>query len=119
MPPRSSNYPAWDRSIGQGTAEDLLENLLRSALHLLVGLLLSIYILDACSKDATPCVLIASKCDAPISSRRIDPHEVQQLCMEETGIESVEVSMDYPDTHKRCISVILRSFVENQIGKST
>ena len=38
--------------------------------------------------------------------------------MEETGIESVQISIDTPDAHKRCISVVLRNFVKDQRGKS-
>ena len=65
-----------------------------------------------------PCVLIASKCDIPVSNRRIDPQEVEQLCMEETGIESVRISTESPENYKRCISVVLRNFLNNQPGES-
>ena len=74
--------------------------------------------LDACSKGSTPCVLIASKCDVPIDSRRIDPQEIEQLCMEETGIESIQISINSPESYKRCVSVVLRNFITNQPGES-
>ena len=63
-------------------------------------------------------MLVSSNCDAPANSRLIDPHEVEQLCMDETGIESIQTSIDAPDTHKRCISVVLRNYIRNEIGQS-
>ena len=73
--------------------------------------------LDACSKNRLPCVLVASKCDAPSSSRRIDPSEVEQLCMAETGIESIQTSIESSDAQKRCVSIILRNFISDEAGK--
>jgi hypothetical protein len=62
-----------------------------------------------------PCVLVSCKCDAPLSNRRIDPQEVEQLCMEETGIEVIQTSADAPETHKRCISIVLRNFITEPV----
>ena len=41
--------------------------------------------------------------------RRIDPIEIEHSCMEETGILAIETSVNAPNTHKRCISVVLRN----------
>ena len=73
--------------------------------------------LDACAKSSTPCVLVACKCDLPLSSRQINPREVEVVCMDETGFEAVQTSIDAPDTHKRCISIMLRGIMLDHSGQ--
>ena len=63
-------------------------------------------------------MLIACKCDVPPNKRRLDPLEIEQSCMEETGIEAIETSINTPNSHKKCISVMMRDLLAVRNGQS-
>lgn len=68
-------------------------------------------LLKALSKDGIPTVLVSAKSDSPRGSWEVDHDMVQELCSPGTGIESFPVSLSAPETHKRCISIILRNIM--------
>lgn len=77
---------------------------------------------DALSNSAIPCVLVSCKCDQSPDSRQLDPRLIEQLGTSfgpgMGGIDSFQTSADYPESHKRCISVILRAIVSKESGWS-
>lgn len=73
--------------------------------------------LEALSKDGVPTVLVSAKSDSPRGSWEVDHDMVEELCNTVTGIESFPVSLSAPETHKRCISIILRNIVEERRGE--
>lgn len=73
--------------------------------------------LEALSKDGIPTVLVSAKSDSPRGSWEVDHDMVQELCSPGTGIESFPVSLSAPETHKRCISIILRNIMLKRRGE--
>ena len=70
---------------------------------------------DVLFKVEMPCVLVSCKCDISPTSQHIDARSIEQLC--NNNIKSFQTSVDSPETHKRCISVILRNFVSQRLGE--
>ncbi|KAL8676581.1 MAG: hypothetical protein Q9186_006914 [Xanthomendoza sp. 1 TL-2023] len=64
----------------------------------------------ACSKGTVPTVLVCSKCDVPSRLRQVDSQTAEHL---RSGvipnIQIYQTSIQAPDSHKRCLSFILRS----------
>lgn len=73
--------------------------------------------LEALSKNDIPTLLVSAKSDAPRGSWDVDPDMVDELCSTVTGIESFPVSLSAPETHKRCISIILRNIMVKRRGE--
>ncbi|KAL8916183.1 MAG: hypothetical protein Q9172_006414 [Xanthocarpia lactea] len=66
--------------------------------------------LRACSKSAIPTVLVCSKCDVPPEIRQVDSQITEQLRNGVVGdIQMYQTSIKAPDSHKRCLSFILRN----------
>ena len=80
-------------------------------------LTLSILISDACSIAAIPTVLVASKCDNPRKTWQIDQRMIEGICSTADGVESFQTSATSPETHKRCVSVILRNIISGKAGE--
>lgn len=74
--------------------------------------------LDAFSKCAMPWVLVSNKCDIPPNARQINPQAFEQICNAFGETQSFHTSFNAPETHKRCISAILRTFMPDPSGKS-
>ena len=72
--------------------------------------------LEALSKDDTPTVLVSAKSDSPRGSWEVDHDMVEELCST-AGIECFPVSLSAPETHKRCISIILRKIMVKRRGE--
>ncbi|KAL8797233.1 MAG: hypothetical protein Q9195_000700 [Heterodermia aff. obscurata] len=75
------------------------------------------YVLSAFSKAALPTVLVSSKCDNPPNSWEVDAGKVEGFCTQLDGVESFQTSATAPETHKRCVSVILRNIIAESPGK--
>ena len=60
---------------------------------------------------AIPSILVASQCDNPTSSWQVDHRTIDGPWQEKDGTESFQTSVTSPETHKRCISVILRNIM--------
>lgn len=73
--------------------------------------------LEALSKDDIPTLLVSAKYDSPRGSWEVDRAMVEELCGTVTGIESYPVSLSAPETHKRCISIILRNIMVKRRGE--
>lgn len=73
--------------------------------------------LEALSKDGVPTVLVSAKSDSPRKSWEVNHDSLEELCNTVTGIESFPVSVSAPDTHKRCISIILRNIMAKRRGE--
>ena len=71
---------------------------------------------EALSKNGIPTVLVSAKSDSPREAWEVDPDMVEELCRSVTGIESFPVSSSAPETHKRCISIILRDIMMKRRG---
>lgn len=67
-------------------------------------------LLEALSKDALPTVLVSAKCDNPFKLWEVDLEKVESFC-NSVKIEVFKTSASAPETHKRCISVILRNIM--------
>lgn len=65
--------------------------------------------LGALSHDTTAAVLVASNCDHPPRSWQINHKRVEEVCNELGGIEAFQTSISSPETHKRCVSIMLRN----------
>ena len=73
---------------------------------------------EALSKRTVPTVLVSTKCDNPVSSWEVDLDKAELLCSEYHGIEIFQTSTFASETHKRCISVILRNIMMDRRGTS-
>ena len=73
--------------------------------------------LEALSKDGIPTLLVSAKYDSPRGSWEVDHAMVEELCGTVTNIESYPVSLSAPETHKRCISIILRNIMVKRRGE--
>lgn len=62
-------------------------------------------------------ILVSAKSDCPRGSWEVDHNMEEELCSTLTGIESFPVSLSAPETHKRCISIILRSIMLKRRGE--
>lgn len=71
--------------------------------------LTSPFMLDACARNGIPCLLVSCKCDHPPSTWQIDPRAIGDACSTTAIRESFQTTVNAPQTHKRCISIILRS----------
>lgn len=88
----------------------------RRSLSVIV-LMSSVLLLDASSNIAIPTVLISSKCDNPRKAWQINQHMVEGICKTVDGVESFQISVNSPETHKRCVSVILRKIMSERAGE--
>ncbi|KAF1991343.1 ras GEF [Aulographum hederae CBS 113979] len=67
-------------------------------------------ILNALNKSSLPFLLVACKCDHHPSHRQVDPAVVEQRAKAFIGdIGAMQAAGNTPDTHKRCVSVVLRA----------
>lgn len=73
--------------------------------------------LDAFSEAAMPTVLVSSNCDNPPSSWEVDAGRMEGFCSRLEGVESFQTSATAPETHKRCVSVILKKITAERSGK--
>ena len=73
--------------------------------------------LEALSKDGITTVLVSAKSESPRGSWKVGYDVVEGLCSTVTGIESCPVSLSAPETHKRCISIILRNIMAKRRGE--
>ena len=73
--------------------------------------------LDAFSRAAIPTILVSSKCDKPTDSWEVDIGKIQAFCQKFEGVELFQTSANSPETHKRCVSVILRHITTDRYGK--
>ena len=73
--------------------------------------------LDACSKRKLPCVLVTCKCDLPVASRQLDLQAIEESCHDKAGIDCFQASLKAPETHKRCISVMLKNLAPEKLGQ--
>lgn len=73
--------------------------------------------LEALSKDGIATVLVLAKSDSPRVSWEVVHDTVEGLCSTVTGIEACPVSLSAPETHKRCISIILRNIMAKGRGE--
>lgn len=73
-------------------------------------------LLNALSNDATPAVVVASNADHPSKSWRVSLKNIEKLCSEFKGVDSVQTSISAPDSHKRCVSIMLRNIMLDKQG---
>lgn len=74
---------------------------------------------DALSKDHVPTIVVASNCDHSPKSWRIDHGKIERLCARFSGVECFQTSISIPETHKRCVSIILRNVMLERNGKQS
>lgn len=73
---------------------------------------------DSLSNAAIPTILISSKCDNNRKAWQIDQRMIERTCSTIGGIESFQTSASSPETHKRCVSIVLRKVLSARDGKS-
>ncbi len=74
-------------------------------------------LLDALSKDRIPTIVVASNCDHSPKTWQVDHGKVERLCSRFQGVECFQTSISIPETHKRCVSIILRNVMLERNGK--
>lgn len=74
-------------------------------------------LLEALSKHEIPTVLVSAKSDSPPASWEVDHDMLEELCSTITNVEPFSVSLSKPETHKRCISIILRKIMVKKRGE--
>ena len=74
-------------------------------------------ILEALSRNGIPTVLVSAKSDSPRRALEMNHDMVDEFGSTATGIESFPVSLFAPETHKRCISIILRNIMVKRRGE--
>ncbi|KAL8990892.1 MAG: hypothetical protein Q9169_008003, partial [Polycauliona sp. 2 TL-2023] len=66
--------------------------------------------LRTCAKSGMPTVLVCSNCDVPSKLRQVDSQTTEQLRSGVVGnIQVYQSSIKAPDSHKRCLSFVLRN----------
>ena len=79
---------------------------------------ISIFIADAISRAGIPLILIATKCDALFEERQIDPTQIETTAKRSLkNLLTVQTSAGVPETHKRSLSMILRSIIAAPKGE--
>lgn len=81
-------------------------------------LILFLWSLDSLSNAAIPTILVSSKCDNNRKAWQIDQRMIERTCSTIGGIESFQTSASSPETHKRCISIVLRKVLSARDGES-
>ena len=64
-----------------------------------------------------PTVLVSSKRDNSSALGEADASKIEGICKRLDGIESFQTSATAPETHKRCVSVILRNITAKKQGE--
>ena len=64
-------------------------------------------------------MLVSSKCDKDQESWEVEHHIVDGMWTAIEGEESFQTSLVAPETHKRCLSVILRNVMLKKAGRSS
>lgn len=68
--------------------------------------------LNILAKSGLPFVLAACKCDQHPAHREVDPHMVEQKAVSFLGhVNAFSTSEANPDTHRACLSVIIRAAI--------
>ena len=73
---------------------------------------------DLLSNSAIPTILISSKCDNNRKAWQIDQRMIERTCSTISGIELFQTSASSPETHKRCVSIVLRKVLSARHGES-
>ncbi|KAF3482900.1 uncharacterized protein GIQ15_02224 [Arthroderma uncinatum] len=69
-------------------------------------------VLDALRKSSNiPFLVIACKCDGPQEESQHDPLILVQTCRSLLGLKVQRISASIPESHKKCISTILRAII--------
>ncbi|KAG5216437.1 hypothetical protein GY632_7556 [Trichophyton interdigitale] len=69
-------------------------------------------VLDALRKSTNiPFLVIACKCDGPQNESQQDPLTLVQACRSLLGLKVQRISASHPESHKKCISTILRAII--------
>ncbi|EFE31774.1 uncharacterized protein ARB_01373 [Trichophyton benhamiae CBS 112371] len=77
-------------------------------------------ILDALRKSTNiPFLVIACKCDGPQNESQQDPLTLVQACRSLLGLKVQRISASHPESHKKCISTILRAIIMRSAGMSS
>ncbi|KAG8531102.1 uncharacterized protein KY384_004459 [Bacidia gigantensis] len=71
---------------------------------------------SALGRDSIPTVLVASKCDTSPKSWRVTPRMVDSMVKDNKDIQSFQTALCTPETHKRCISIMLRNVILQRHG---
>jgi len=60
---------------------------------------------------------VTCKCDLPVASRQLDLQAIEESCQDKAGIDCFQASLKAPETHKRCISVMLKNLAPEKLGQ--
>ena len=71
-------------------------------------LTLYVRVLGALAHDAIPTILVMSKCDHSPKSWRVTPNMIDDMKTRFKDVESFQTALSSPETHKRCVSIMLR-----------
>ncbi len=82
-----------------------------------IGLLMSMT--DALPRSTLPFVVVACKSDGSLPVYQRDPTNFEQARRILGEIEAHQTSLDDPESHKACISILLRAIIANTPGKAT
>ena len=72
---------------------------------------------DALVNDDVPTIVVASNCDHSPRSWRVEYENIERICKKFPGIECFKTDIGVPETHKRCVSIILRNIMQERHGK--
>lgn len=73
---------------------------------------------EAVHKASIPFLLVSCKCDIHPALRKIEPARVEQRAKDFIGADvgTLQTAISAPDSHKRCISVIIRDILSERRG---
>ena len=72
---------------------------------------------DSLRKDGIPTIVVASHCDHAPKAWRVEYEKIEKLCLRFKDIECFQTSINVSETHKRCVSIILRNVMLERHGK--
>lgn len=73
---------------------------------------------DATSSAGVPLMLVATNLDALFEERQLDPTQIETTAKRSLkSLLTVQTSAAVPETHKRTLSMILRSIIASRTGK--
>lgn len=66
-------------------------------------------VIDALAVSALPTILVASKCDSPLTERQIDTDSIEAACLSE--VQALKTASNVPESAKLCLGAMLRSIM--------
>ena len=76
-----------------------------------------VLLLDTLKHQNVPTILVASKCDLSTKRWSATSKKIDGIYKNNKSVNSLQTTLNSPETHKRCISIILSNIMLELHGK--